>query len=233
MEGTMLDHIAIIMDGNGRWAKAKGMPRTYGHKQGSETLRTIALEANSMGVKALTLYAFSTENWKRPEDEVAFLCKLPKMFFNKYIKELNENNVQVTYLGEIDKFPLATQKVFNDAVESTKNNTGLKLVIALNYGSRREIVLAARKYAEEVANHTRENDIEEEEFEKYLMTSYLPPVDLLVRTSGEMRLSNYLLWQLAYAEFIFVDYAWPDFTVDRFHEIVKEYERRNRRFGGV
>lgn len=229
----MVDHIAIIMDGNGRWAKAKGMPRTYGHKQGSETLRTIALEANRLGVKALTLYAFSTENWKRPEDEVAFLCKLPKMFFNKYIKELNENNVQVTYLGEIDKFPQATQKVFNDAVESTKNNTGLKLVIALNYGSRREIVLAAQKYAQDVVDKKRKNDIDEVAFESYLMTSNLPPVDLLIRTSGEMRLSNYLLWQLAYAEFIFVDFAWPEFTVQKFHDVLEEFERRNRRFGGV
>lgn len=229
----MLEHIAIIMDGNGRWAKAKGMPRTYGHKQGSEKVREIALEANRMGIKALTLYAFSTENWKRPEDEVSFLCKLPKMFFKSYIKDLKANNIKVTYIGELEKFPEDTQKYINDAISQTHDNTGLELVIAINYGSRREIVLAAQKYAEDVKAGIRENDIEEDAFSQYLMTNHLPEVDLLIRTSGEQRLSNYLLWQLAYSEFVFVDYAWPEMTIEKFHEIVETFSQRNRRFGGL
>lgn len=229
----MINHIAIIMDGNGRWAKAKGMPRTFGHKQGAENVRTVALEANRMGIKALTLYAFSTENWKRPEDEVDFICKLPKMFFNMYIKELIENNIRVSYIGELEKFPEETKKFINAAIEKTKNNTGMEMVIAINYGSRREIVIAAQNYAKDVIDGKKGLEISENEFNDYLMTSHLPEVDLLVRTSGEQRLSNYLLWQVAYSEFIFVDYAWPEFTAEKLHEVVEEYERRDRRFGGV
>lgn len=229
----MINHIAIIMDGNGRWAKAKGMPRTFGHKQGAENVRTVALEANRMGIKALTLYAFSTENWKRPEDEVDFICKLPKMFFNMYIKELIENNIRVSYIGELEKFPEETKKFINAAIEKTKNNTGMEMVIAINYGSRREIVIAAQNYAKDVIDGKKGLEISEGEFNDYLMTSHLPEVDLLVRTSGEQRLSNYLLWQVAYSEFIFVDYAWPEFTAEKLHEVVEEYERRDRRFGGV
>lgn len=229
----MINHIAIIMDGNGRWAKAKGMPRTFGHKQGAENVRTVALEANRMGIKALTLYAFSTENWKRPEDEVDFICKLPKMFFNMYIKELIENNIRVSYIGELEKFPEETKKFINAAIEKTKNNTGMEMVIAINYGSRREIVIAAQNYAKDVIDGKKGLEISEDEFNDYLMTSHLPEVDLLVRTSGEQRLSNYLLWQVAYSEFIFVDYAWPEFTAEKLHEVVEEYERRDRRFGGV
>lgn len=229
----MINHIAIIMDGNGRWAKAKGMPRTFGHKQGAENVRTVALEANRMGIKALTLYAFSTENWKRPEDEVDFICKLPKMFFNMYIKELIENNIRVSYIGELEKFPEETKKFINAAIEKTKNNTGMEMVIAINYGSRREIVIAAQNYVKDVIDGKKGLEISENEFNDYLMTSHLPEVDLLVRTSGEQRLSNYLLWQVAYSEFIFVDYAWPEFTAEKLHEVVEEYERRDRRFGGV
>ncbi|NBL00430.1 MAG: isoprenyl transferase, partial [Erysipelotrichia bacterium] len=227
----MINHIAIIMDGNGRWAKAKGMPRTFGHKQGAENVRTVALEANKMGIKALTLYAFSTENWKRPEDEVDFICKLPKMFFNMYIKELVENNIRVSYIGELEKFPSETKKFINAAIEKTKNNTGMEMVIAINYGSRREIVMAAQQYAKDVIDGKKGLEISEDEFSQYLMTAHLPEVDLLVRTSGEQRLSNYLLWQLAYAEFVFVDYAWPEFTAEKLHEVIAEYERRDRRFG--
>lgn len=229
----MINHIAIIMDGNGRWAKAKGMPRTFGHKQGAENIRTIALEANRLGIKALTLYAFSTENWKRPEEEVDYLCKLPKMFFNRYIKELKENNIKVSYIGELERFPMETQSVIKDALSQTHENTGLELVIAINYGSRREILLAAKKYAKDVKEGNATLDIDEEDFSKYLMTSHLPEIDLMVRTSGEQRLSNYLLWQLAYAEFIFTDYSWPEFTVDKLHEVIEEFNKRNRRFGGV
>ncbi|MDQ0362932.1 isoprenyl transferase [Breznakia pachnodae] len=229
----MVKHIAIIMDGNGRWAKAHGWERTKGHKQGAETIRTIALEANRMGIEALTLYAFSTENWKRPPKEIEYLCKLPKMFFNRYIKELNENNIKVMYIGELERFPSETVSVIKEAARQTESNTGLKLVIAINYGSRREITLAARHYAQDVVNGTANVEIDEEGFSKYLMTDGLPEIDLLIRTSGEKRLSNYLLWQLAYSEFVFVDYAWPELNEARFREIINEFENRDRRFGGV
>ena len=229
----MLKHVAIIMDGNGRWAKAHGWQRTKGHKQGSETIRTIALEANRMGIEALTLYAFSTENWKRPPKEIEYLCKLPKLFFNRYIKELNENNIRVMYIGELGRFPSDTISVIEEAAKQTQNNTGLKLVIAINYGSRREITLAAMHYATDVVNGKASTEIEEETFSKYLMTDGLPEIDLMIRTSGEKRLSNYLLWQLAYSEFVFVDYAWPELNEKRFREIINEFEGRNRRFGGV
>lgn len=229
----MVKHIAIIMDGNGRWAKAHGWERTKGHKQGAETIRTIALEANRMGIEALTLYAFSTENWKRPPKEIEYLCKLPKMFFNRYIKELNENNIKVMYIGELERFPSETVSVIKEAARQTESNTGLKLVIAINYGSRREITLAARQYAQDVVNGTASAKIDEEGFSKYLMTDGLPEIDLLIRTSGEKRLSNYLLWQLAYSEFVFVDYAWPELNEARFREIINEFENRDRRFGGV
>lgn len=229
----MVKHVAIIMDGNGRWAKARGWNRTKGHKQGAETVRTVALCANEMGIEALTLYAFSTENWKRPPKEIEYLCKLPKMFFNRYIKELNEKNIKVMYIGELESFPSETIRAISDAVAMTKDNTGLKLVIAINYGSHREITLAARHYAQDVLAGKASLEIEEDAFATYLMSDGLPSVDLLIRTSGEKRLSNFLLWQVAYSEFVFVDYAWPELNNDRFHAIIEEFEGRDRRFGGV
>ena len=161
-------HIAIIMDGNGRWAKSRFLPRTAGHKAGVEAIREVIKESQRLGVKHLTLYAFSTENWKRPEDEVSYLCKLPGLFFNKYINELMEKNIRVTFAGELEKFPQATQNVINKAVNMTKDNTGLELCLAINYGSRREMLLGMKKYADEVAQGKRENDLTEEEFSKYL-----------------------------------------------------------------
>ncbi|MDH6366737.1 MULTISPECIES: isoprenyl transferase [unclassified Breznakia] len=229
----MVKHVAMIMDGNGRWAKAKGFERTKGHKAGAETIRTIALEANRLGIEVLTLYAFSTENWKRPPKEVEYLCKLPKMFFNKYIRELNEKNIKVMHIGELERFPSDTVKVILEAEKQTKDNTGLKLVIAINYGSRREITLAAQAYAKDVIDGKQPLDIDEDTFGSYMMTNGLPEIDLLVRTSGEKRLSNFLMWQLAYAEFVFVDYAWPELDEARFANIIEEFNQRNRRFGGV
>lgn len=152
MNDNIPQTIAIIMDGNGRWAKQRGLPRTAGHKQGADTIRTVALAANELGVKKLILYAFSTENWKRPEDEVGYLCKLPGLFFNKYIRELMEKNIRVTFAGELERFPSDTQKVINRAVNDTLHNTGLELCLAINYGSRREILLGIQKYADEVKN---------------------------------------------------------------------------------
>lgn len=226
-------HIAIIMDGNGRWAKKRGLPRTAGHKQGAENIRTIAIACNDRGVKALTVYAFSTENWKRPEDEVDYLCKLPKFFFNRYMAELKKKNIQVRFLGEIDRFPDETRKVILTAVEQTKMNTGLILCLAVNYGGRREITLAAQHYAQDVLNGKAALDIDENAFGAYMMTTHMPDVDLMIRTSGEIRLSNFLLWQNAYSEFIFTPVAWPEFNEAELDAAIDEFTMRDRRYGGV
>jgi len=226
-------HLAIIMDGNGRWAKAQGKPRSAGHLAGSENVRTIAIAASEMGVEYLTLYAFSTENWKRSRDEVGYLMKLPSVFFDKYMKELMERGFRIRILGEMDPLPASTRKVLENAVEQSKDNTGLVLSFAMNYGSQREITLAAKKYAEAVKNGERENDLSEEEFDQYLFTAGYPPVDLLVRTSGEQRISNYLLWQIAYAELEFVDEAWPDFTPEVLAKCLEDFGHRDRRYGGI
>jgi undecaprenyl diphosphate synthase len=223
--------VAIIMDGNGRWAKAQGLPRTAGHKKGADNVRTVALAAQKMGVEKLILYAFSTENWKRPEDEVSYLCKLPGLFFNKFINELMEKNIRVTFAGELNRFPESTQEVINKAVHQTENNTGMELCLAINYGSRREMLLAIQNYTDEVASGKRENNLTEEEFSKYL---FVPEdIDLMIRTSGELRISNYLLWQLAYAELIFTPVAWPDFDEEQLKKCFDEFEKRDRRFGGL
>ncbi len=232
-ERIIPQHIAVIMDGNGRWAKKRGLPRTAGHKQGAENIRKIAIACNDLGVKALTCYAFSTENWKRPEDEVDYLCKLPKLFFNRYLAELKKNNIRVTFLGEIERFPLETQNVITTAVSETQDNTGLILCLAVNYGGRREITLAARKYAQDVMDGIIDNTIEEDAFSSYMMTQGLPELDLMIRTSGELRISNFLLWQLAYAELIFTPVAWPDFDAEELNKAIDEYNHRNRRFGGL
>lgn len=226
-------HIAVIMDGNGRWAKKRGLPRTAGHKQGAENIRKIAIACNDLGVKALTCYAFSTENWKRPESEVDYLCKLPKLFFNRYLAELKKNNIKVTFLGEIERFPQETRNVITSAVEQTCENTGLILCLAVNYGSRREITLAAQRYAQDVQNGKASADIDEEAFGHYMMTEGMPELDLMIRTSGELRISNFLLWQLAYAELIFTPVAWPDFSKEELNKAIDEYNHRNRRFGGL
>lgn len=226
-------HIAIIMDGNGRWAKKRGLPRTAGHKQGAETIRKIAIACNGRGVKALTVYAFSTENWRRPEDEVDYLCKLPKFFFNRYMAELKKKNIQVRFLGEIDRFPEETRQVIVTAVEQTKMNTGLILCLAVNYGGRREITLAAQAYAKDVLAGKADTNIDEEAFGQYMMTAQMPEVDLMIRTSGELRLSNFLLWQNAYSEFIFTPVAWPDFDEGELDQAIDEFTARGRRFGGV
>lgn len=223
--------VAIIMDGNGRWAKAKGLPRTAGHKQGAEQIRVIALAANRMRIKKLILYAFSTENWKRPEDEIGYLCKLPGIFFSRYIKELMENNIRVTFAGELERFPESTQKVIRKAVDQTKENTGLNLDIAINYGSRRELLLGMQAYAQEVAEGKRENNLTEAEVAQYLMVP--EDIDLLIRTSGEERISNFLLWQIAYAELIFTPVAWPDFDETALQDCIDQFNHRDRRYGGL
>ncbi len=228
-----LQHVAIIMDGNGRWAKAHGKVRTQGHLVGVDNVRNIAIKANDMNIKVLTVYAFSTENWKRPLEEVDYLMKLPALFFNKFMKELMEKNIKITMIGEMEGIPQETAKVLQRAIDETANNTGMILNFAMNYGSRREITLAARKYALDVLNDKAGLDIDEKEFGKYFMTADFPEVDLLIRTSGELRLSNFLLWQIAYTEFMFVDEPWPEFTPERFEYYCNEFLKRDRRFGGI
>ena len=207
--------------------------RTAGHKQGAENIRKIATACNTMGVKALTCYAFSTENWKRPQDEVDYLCKLPKLFFNRYLAELKKNNIKVTFLGEIERFPDETRRVITTAVEQTQENTGLILCLAVNYGSRREITLAAQRYAQDVQQGKASTEIDEDAFGSYMMTADMPELDLMIRTSGELRISNFLLWQLAYAELIFTPVAWPDFSQEELNRAIDEFNHRNRRFGGL
>jgi undecaprenyl diphosphate synthase len=227
-------HIAFIMDGNGRWAKKRKMPRTFGHHEGTKTIRSLALEANRLGVKAMTVYAFSTENFKRDQKEVDYIFRLPKEFFSLYLKELIENNVRIQLIGHLEMAPKETQDIINAAIEKTKDNTGLSLVFAFIYGGRDEIVQATKAIAQEYKDGLISmDDIDENLFENHLMTAGLPPVDLMIRTSGECRLSNYLLWQLSYAEFIFVDTLWPDFNEEELHKCIYYYQNRERRFGGV
>lgn len=226
-------HVAIIMDGNGRWAKAQGKPRTAGHLVGSDNVRTIAIAADQMGIEYLTLYAFSTENWKRSNDEVNYIMNLPSIFFKKYMKEFLDRGFRMNILGELDALPASTRKVLEDAMEESKNNTGLNLNICMNYGSQREILLAARNYAKDVSEGKADLNLDEDGFEKYLMTAGFPPVDLLIRTSGEQRISNYLLWQIAYAELEFVPESWPEFTPEVLKRCLNEFGNRDRRFGGV
>ncbi|MBR3364568.1 MAG: di-trans,poly-cis-decaprenylcistransferase [Solobacterium sp.] len=227
------EHVAIIMDGNGRWAKAQGKPRTAGHLVGADNVRTIAIAANELGVKYLTLYAFSTENWKRSADEVNYIMKLPAVFFKKYMQEFLDRGYRMNIIGELDKLPKSTEKVLRDAMDESRNNTGLNLNICMNYGSQREIVLAANAYAKDVLEGKKELGIDTDEFEQYLMTKDFPPVDLLIRTSGELRISNYLLWQIAYAELAFVPESWPEFTPEVLKRCLDEFGSRDRRFGGV
>ena len=227
-------HVAIIMDGNGRWAKAKGLPRTAGHKVGADNVRTIAIAANELGVKYLTLYAFSTENWKRSNDEVNYLMKLPAYLFKMYMKEFLERGFRIRLIGDLSALPDATRKVLLDAADQSAANTGLSLIIAINYGSRDEIRRGVVSLAEKVKAGTLEpRDITEESISASLDTADFPDVDLLIRTSGEQRISNYLLWQIAYAELEFVPESWPEFTPEVLKRCLDEFASRDRRFGGV
>ena len=226
-----LNHLAIIMDGNGRWAKKNMVPRTAGHYKGVEVLRNITIYANRLGIKCLTVYAFSTENWKRSADEVSYIMSLPKIFFASYIKELMDNNVRIMIIGDRERIPKETMKVIDEAIETTAGNTGLILNFAFNYGARDEIVRAAKKYAEDY-KAGKADDLTEESFSSYLYTKDLPEVDLLIRTGSQMRLSNFLLYQLAYSEFIVTDTLWPDFNSDVLDACIAEYQNRQRNFGG-
>ncbi|TXK81943.1 isoprenyl transferase [Paenibacillus sp. N3.4] len=227
-------HIGIIMDGNGRWAKQRGLPRVAGHHSGMKNVKKITMAANDLGVKVLTMYAFSTENWKRPKDEVDFLMKLPQEFFPKEIEELIQNNVRIRMTGWKEGLPDYTLKAIEGAIERTKNNTGLILNFALNYGSRKEIMMGVQEMIRDVqAGKLQTEELDEAIFSSYMLTSELPDPDLLIRTSGELRLSNFLLWQLAYSELWFTEAYWPEFTETLFLEAIAEYQRRARRYGGI
>ncbi|MGI8315121.1 isoprenyl transferase [Halobacillus mangrovi] len=228
------EHVAIIMDGNGRWAKNRGMPRIAGHKEGMSVVKKVVRHASDIGLKVLTLYAFSTENWKRPKNEVDFLMKLPVDFLNTYLPELIEKNVQVQTIGDFEVLPQHTQKAVNEAIERTRDNDGLVLNFALNYGSRFEMVNAVKQIASKVKQgELNPEEINEDLFSSELYTKDLIEPDLLIRTSGEQRLSNFLLWQLAYAEFWFTEVYWPDFDEGLFEKALYDYQNRKRRYGGV
>ncbi|MCC2253664.1 isoprenyl transferase [Ruminococcus sp. CLA-AA-H200] len=227
-------HIAIILDGNGRWAKAKGMPRNYGHAQGSKNVERICEEAWRMGIKYLTVYAFSTENWSRPEGEVAALMTLLRNYMKTCLKTAAKNDMKIRVIGDITPLDDDIKKRIRELETATVNNGGLNFTIALNYGSRDEMTRAARKMAQDCADgKLNAADIDESVFESYLDTHGIPDPDLMIRTSGEQRLSNYLLWQLAYSEFYFTDIPWPDFTKEDLEKAIEEYNHRHRRFGGV
>lgn len=232
-EKILPKHIAIIMDGNRRWAKQRGLETRLGHKEGAETLKKIAKYANNIGIKYLTVYAFSTENWKRTEEEVGALMALLKMYVDDFLKDSNLENIRINILGDISRLDKGLQKSIENAIVRTKNNTGLTLNIAFNYGGRDEITRAIRKIAKKAQDgEIAINDIDEQVVSDNLYTAGQPEPDLLIRPGGEKRISNYLLWQLAYTEFIFLDKYWPDFSERNLDEAIEVFENRNRKFGG-
>ena len=228
------EHIAIIMDGNGRWAKKRKMPRIKGHYEGMQTIKKVTREASHLGIKYLTLYAFSTENWSRPESEVNYIMNLPVNFLKTFLPELIEKNVKIETIGFLDAVPQSTIEAINYAKEKTKNNTGLKLVFAINYGGRAELVQSMKSIYDELQrNGQNSDDIDELMISKHLMTHPDPDPDLLIRTSGEQRLSNFLIWQASYSECIFNEKLWPDFDGEELKQCIKIYQSRQRRFGGL
>ena len=229
----MPKHIAIIMDGNRRWAREKGLEPTLGHKAGAETLEKIASYANQIGLKYLTVYAFSTENWKRTKEEVGALMILLRTYLDKFLNRESLRNIRIRVLGNIDNLDEALKNSINKIVEKSKNNTGLTLNIAFNYGGRDEIVRAVKEISQKVKeNEIAIEEIDEELVSKYLYTNDEPDPDLLIRPGGELRVSNFLLWQLAYTEFLFIDKYWPDFSNEDLLNAIEVFEKRNRKFGG-
>lgn len=228
------EHVAIIMDGNGRWAKQRKLPRIKGHYQGMQTVKKITKVASDIGIKYLTLYAFSTENWTRPENEVNYIMNLPVNFLKTFLPELIENNVKVETIGFMEYLPSSTLKAIAKAKEDTKDNTGLKLIFAINYGGRAEILNSVKTiYDELTAKELTSDDITEQMIDDHLMTHAYPDPDLLIRTSGEQRISNFLIWQVSYSEFIFNEKLWPDFDKEELINCIKIYQSRQRRFGGL
>jgi undecaprenyl diphosphate synthase len=232
--GDIPTHIAIIMDGNGRWAKKRGLPRVAGHRRGVETVREIVEAAAEIGVKYLTLYTFSTENWKRPKDEVSTLMRLLLKSLKDRLDELNKNDIKLTCIGNIKSLPTVVQKQLYEDIERTKNNKRMTLNLALSYSGRWELLEAIKKISSEVAeNKLIPGNITEKCISDHLTTSSMPEPDLVIRTSGEFRVSNFLLWQIAYSEFVILDVYWPDFSRKHLYDAIKEYQKRERRFGKV
>lgn len=227
-------HVAIILDGNGRWAKSKGMPRNYGHAHGSKNVERICEEAWRMGIKYLTVYAFSTENWKRPNGEVEALMKLLRNYMKTCLKTAEKNDMKIRVIGDITALDEDIKGRIKELEEASKNNQGLNFTIAINYGSRDEMMRGTRRLVQDcLAGKVTVDEIQESLFESYLDTHEIPDPDLLIRTSGEFRLSNFLLWQLAYTEFYSTDILWPDFTKEELVKAIEQYNRRERRYGGV
>ena len=227
-------HIAIIMDGNGRWAKERSLPRTAGHREGVKRVREIIRAAAELGVKVLTFFAFSTENWTRPKSEIRLLMRYLDNFLGRQLEELNKNNIRLRVIGRGDPIPRQLQEKLSRAEEQTRNNTRMTVVLALNYGGRQEIADAARGLAEDVLKgKVKIKEIDDELLSRYLYTAGLPDPDLLIRTSGQMRISNFLLWQISYAELYFPEKYWPSFRKKDLEEAIEEYQRRERRFGGA
>ncbi|MCW2236721.1 isoprenyl transferase [Azospirillum canadense] len=227
-------HVAVIMDGNGRWAKARGLPRTAGHKKGVDAVRRTVEAAGDLGIGYLTIFSFSSENWRRPEEEVTDLMQLLRFYLRSEIADLHRNGVRLRVIGDRARLSADINRLIDNAESLTKDNRKLTLVVALSYGSRQEMTLAARRLAEEVKAGTLDpQDIDEELFSSRLFTADIPDPDLIVRTSGEKRISNFLLWQAAYAELVFVDTLWPDFTKRDLEAAIEEFHRRERRFGAT
>ena len=234
LDGNIPRHVAIIMDGNGRWATKRGLPRRAGHRAGMEALRDLITASSELGIEALTLYAFSTENWKRPRDEVGTLFSLVVEYFNREISELHEKGVRIRVLGDMSRVPQKARAALMRAEDMTHDNRGLKLNLAINYGARAELVRAAKALAEDVSNGGMAPDaIDEAAVSSRLYTSGQPDVDLLIRTGGEMRLSNFLLYQSAYAELLFTDTLFPDFDKAHYLDAIREFQGRSRRFGAI
>lgn len=227
-------HVAIIMDGNGRWAKQRGKPRIFGHQEGAESVRAIIDTFARLGIEAVTLYAFSTENWKRPEDEVSGLMSMLKFYLKKELKAIHKNNIRIRAIGELGGLAEDIQQELAAAMEYTADNTGMVLCVALNYGSRAEITNAARQAMKDLVSEGKSADsLSENDIERNLYTHGLPDVDLLIRTSGEFRISNFLLWQLAYSEIYVTPTLFPDFRRTEIFKAIVEYQKRERRFGGI
>ena len=231
---TLPRHIAVIMDGNGRWAKKRGAARIFGHRSATKSVREITEGCAEIGVEFLTLYAFSTENWGRPQQEVDALMELLVSSLRKELNTLKENNVRLNAIGDIDGLPVSCNKELKDTIKETANNTGLVLTLALNYSGRWDILTAVKKYVNDVATAAANiADLTEEQFGQYLVTANMPDPELLIRTSGELRVSNFLLWQLAYTELYFTDVLWPDFRKKHLKEALDSYQTRERRFGKI
>ena len=227
-------HVAVIMDGNGRWAKARGLPRVFGHRAGADAVREVVIGCRELGVGYLTLYAFSSENWKRPASEVGDLMELLRLYIRRELDELDRNGVRIRIIGDRSRLPADIVELVERAETVTAGNRELNLIVALNYGSHNEILQACRRIAEQVkAGGLQPEQIDEALFRRYLLTADIPDPDLLIRTSGEQRLSNFLLWQSAYTELVFVDTLWPDFRRKELAEAIDEYHRRERRFGAT